>query len=826
MIGGKSRLWSNSTGGEDDSIKKKGRREAQEVVSVGDNSTEESNNVSRCPETGALGSQSKSDSTTEPPSGQSASGDVNLEGGLNITMQPGGEHKSSSDNVTVGPKTADVTANVNIPVQKNPKPPESPASLSTAWYSWAWASSAPKESKSKDGNDSIATSNGSNDNDDDNKRDTKGTNDDATTETNYNRGDITVSNGRNRQDPAITSESHQQFEVKESEDNSVSNTPHTRSDSWYTSIWSLVGSNYSTTTSDPKTDERRLDKPSDNTSDKRTEDISSDKLPTYSTPPDRTPSSISDSESLKDPNVIAGPSGDRSWAFWFRSSTTSDKSADKNQNDLSEQGELAISGTSTESHPRTVKRTEHSPGPEPVNTPVMADTGSSPSIPGQTSRQANQQEQSTQPGEPVNKKPRKVIRPNVVTPSLDESYPLYTNSIRIKSSLSKFSEYVFPRFQDTLKTQYHQHPYRCAPHKIQRVVVFGVHGYFPAKVVRTFLGEPTGTSVKFAREAAESVARWADEKGYDVQIEEIALEGEGRVSHRVDKLYQLLMNWLHLIREADFIYFAAHSQGTPVAVHLLARLVEEGHVENKRLALLGMAGVSLGPMAGLDQKIIMRAISSIENDSLLELFEFQKLESVQSRKYLESLRVIIAHNTKVVFVGSLDDQLVPLYSSICSHVAHPNIYRAVYIDGEDVAPGFISNLLTIALRLRNIGSTDHGVIQQLSGALAGAITGKGHSKIYNESQVYDLTLRYALETTDAGQGVPVKVESEYEIPKPNQNNPYILPWAMRGLVNEARIRTAFSDKLQELYEEFNQWRPESKVLKDVKYRLSPIQSKL
>ncbi|CAN6616306.1 hypothetical protein TRVA0_006S02674 [Trichomonascus vanleenenianus] len=487
-----------------------------------------------------------------------------------------------------------------------------------------------------------------------------------------------------------------------------------------------------------------------------------------------------------------GSSNTGSWALWFGSKGKSGGD-----------GELAVSGTESQDHPQKVTEKEEKELEEEISLP----------------------ERPSQPS-----RVRRPSRPNIVAPDINECFPIYSSGEMLRSSLQKIKDYITPsRPGSPHKTQVHEHLYRSPPHRIRKAVVIGVHGFFPTKMIRSILGEPTGTSVKFANEAAASVERWAQEKGYDIDIEKIALEGEGKVLDRVDKLYELLHNWIDSIIQADFLFFAAHSQGTPVAVHLMARLVEEGYVENTRIALLGMAGISLGPIAGLDQKLVMRAYASIESVSLQELFEFQRVDSFQSRKYLDSLRTIIAHNAKIVFVGSINDQLVPLYSSTCIHVSHPNIYRAIYVDGHEVvAPEFISTLVSLALRLRNIGSTDHGVVRELSGSLAGALRSNGHSKIYDEPRVYDMLLRHALETTDASKYCPVRYDASFKVPRgANSNNPYVLPWSMRGLVAEAISRgEQFTDHLAELYKEYEEWKPDSKVLSDVKYRLGAIQAKL
>ena len=70
-------------------------------------------------------------------------------------------------------------------------------------------------------------------------------------------------------------------------------------------------------------------------------------------------------------------------------------------------------------------------------------------------------------------------------------------------------------------------------------------------------------------------------------------------------------------------------------------------------------------------------------------------------------------------------------------VEHPSIMRAIYIDGPLYQPNdFLTNLIVFAIRLRNAGILDHGLIVQLSEIVAGSIYGAGHSVLYNEVDVY------------------------------------------------------------------------------------------
>jgi len=49
---------------------------------------------------------------------------------------------------------------------------------------------------------------------------------------------------------------------------------------------------------------------------------------------------------------------------------------------------------------------------------------------------------------------------------------------------------------------------------------------------------------------------------------------------------------------------------------------------------------------------------------------------------------------------------------------------------------------------------------------------------------------------------------------------------MRGLLEEEFVRTDLYSEITELIEQFDDWKPSSKVLKDVKFRLEGVRSKL
>jgi hypothetical protein len=126
------------------------------------------------------------------------------------------------------------------------------------------------------------------------------------------------------------------------------------------------------------------------------------------------------------------------------------------------------------------------------------------------------------------------------------------------------------------------------PPKIKKALAIGIHGLFPAPLLRTVIGQPTGTSIRFANHAAAAIQKWASANGSDCEIEKIALEGEGKIAERVDNLWKLLLNWIDHVRNADFILLACHSQGVPVTLMLVAKLIEFGVVASAKIGVCAM----------------------------------------------------------------------------------------------------------------------------------------------------------------------------------------------------------------------------------------------
>jgi hypothetical protein len=262
------------------------------------------------------------------------------------------------------------------------------------------------------------------------------------------------------------------------------------------------------------------------------------------------------------------------------------------------------------------------------------------------------------------------------------------------------------------------------------------------------------------------------------------------------------------------VMVACHSQGVPVAVMLVAKLIQFGCVNAARVGICAMAGVSMGPFAEYKSRWI--------SGSAGELFEFSDPNSKVSEMYQDAVNVILKAGVRWTLVGSIDDQLVSLESSIFAPITHPHIYRAVSIDSKVHAPGFLSHLVGFVLKLRNLGVQDHGLIRELSSPLAGSLySGEGHSRIYDDEAVYDMAVSFALETT-ALLGVAVTKRNV----QTTGANPYILPFALRGILEEDLVRSELRQEVNQLLQQFDDWKPSTKALKDVKFRLEGVRSKL
>ncbi|KAJ4370347.1 hypothetical protein N0V86_009084 [Didymella sp. IMI 355093] len=569
------------------------------------------------------------------------------------------------------------------------------------------------------------------------------------------------------------------------------------------------------------------------------------------------------------------------WAFWYREPARDNTPADgETQKHV---GEVAVFDTPSQSHPEAAQFNEQEQSkadtPEPVkDAPKQKESlvkKSLGSLRGRSRKKATSKDLSSEtsadtpassaPATPTKSSPE---RPPTRTETVPATQPAPKQTVKTRQEPPNL---ILPEFNSTYRLarqptfwkqvrQYFLGAEPLAPHlhinpaplRIKKAVAIGVHGFFPAPIFQRIMGQPTGTSIKFANAAAAAIKEWSEARGYCPEIEQVALEGEGFIAERVNTLWKLLLNWIDHIKSADFVLVACHSQGVPVAMMLVAKLIQFGCIgKDVRVGVCAMAGVNMGPFIEYKTKYF--------GPTAAELFEFSDPNSLVSQMYLAALDEVLRFGVRILYAGSIDDQLVSLESSTFSTLSHPYIYRAVFVDGRVHAPDFLTHLVGFTLKLRNLGLPDHGLIRELSPALAGSLYGgEGHSRVYEDPRVYSLAVSHALETTSlpiapsqrpsssgsfAGIQIPVVGETaasgkakedalklrvkDYATPATAASqNPYFLPWAMRGLLEEDFVKKELGEEVEELLAMFEEWKPQAKQLKEVKFRLEAVRSKL
>lgn len=388
--------------------------------------------------------------------------------------------------------------------------------------------------------------------------------------------------------------------------------------------------------------------------------------------------------------TTTGTTKSSGWSFWSKD-TSKDVTPDKPQE--VEAVEATVTSDSTTTQPTSLE-----PPPESnVNVTKKGSLKVKPSKDGRMKDGAGSAiEATTIPTPPIEPRPADVtaskqlqrILPNQVLPKFEDTFAM-EESPSLLQSLGRLLHYT--------KGPEHNHVSRIKePPRIKRALAIGVHGYFPAPLIRSVLGQPTGTSIRFSNMAAEAIRKYTADHGYTCEIGKIALEGEGRIAERVDLLWKLLLNWMEEIRKADFILVACHSQGVPVSIMLVAKLISFGCVNASRVGVCAMAGVNMGPFSSYRSRWI--------SGSAGELFDFELPFSKVSKEYETALKRALDFGVRISYIGSIDDQLVSLevclsyllllglstnhtwQSSLFSTVAHPYIYRSVFVDGRVHAP--------------------------------------------------------------------------------------------------------------------------------------------
>jgi len=387
-----------------------------------------------------------------------------------------------------------------------------------------------------------------------------------------------------------------------------------------------------------------------------------------------------------------------------------------------------------------------------------------------------------------------------------------------------------------------------------RIVVIGIAGWSPGAVTRTIAGGLPSSSTKFVNMTCSALEKFEEEHGVKFKkITKIPLEGDGTIPRKVSRVHAHLFenkDWVEDLHAADVIFVATHSQGSIVSTHLLDKLIREGHIltprnvdilnttaaaiapggsisvsssRTQKVCCLALCGIHLGPLRYLKTSSLLQPyIQYFENAAARELFEFQDTETETSKEYVKALRTVMDHGAKMVYIASLNDQVVPIYSGLFTAAYHPRILRALYIDGDAYhSSDFLSNLLVLLLRIMNTGLSDSGLLAHLSEATAGTLSGIGHSTPYEELATYSLAVNYLFLAND---GADVRTDLVIEpFNAVNEQNDYEIPWSLRDLIADERVAHLFAEEFAQLKDAFDDWQPRTSILRDIKRKLQPIQ---
>ena len=358
------------------------------------------------------------------------------------------------------------------------------------------------------------------------------------------------------------------------------------------------------------------------------------------------------------------------WAFWSRAG---EKDESETPGGTQRQvGELAVADTPSQSHPEAAQFNEQRKQKAKSTKLGLSaiNNGSSTSLSSASQPQVPLKDAAKLPDTTKSLTDAKVAKnqahPNLVIPSFDESY----SAEYIPSYRERLTTYVAStlRLIDTPSAPKHV-SITPTPPKIKNAIAIGVHGYFPAPLIQKVLGQPTGTSIRFANYASTAIRDWVQTHQPDTpcEIETVALEGEGFIADRVATLWKLMLNWLSHLRQADLILVACHSQGVPVAIMLVHKLLQLGCLSpHAKIGICAMAGVNLGPFADYKSRWLGAGAAA-------ELFEFSRQDSRVSTEYKAALDGVLRHGVRITYCGSIDDQLVSLEVRFLPSTPFPSI---------------------------------------------------------------------------------------------------------------------------------------------------------
>ena len=377
----------------------------------------------------------------------------------------------------------------------------------------------------------------------------------------------------------------------------------------------------------------------------------------------------------------------------------------------------------------------------------------------------------------------------------------------------------------------------------RKISLLGFHGWFPTKLMQKVIGDPRRTSARVVDMLETAILESEPFPPFlegPASIYKFPLQGEGTIEERVEKHFEELekiadiyfhegMSSIQHLKESDTIILGAHSQGAPVAIILLAKLLDAGIInpDKQKISILTVAGIFHGPFPPLRKNLV---VQYVEADAARQLFDLNNPDSKVSRLLSESLNTALRSGVSITCVASWLDQVVPFYSACLLGFEHPNIWRSVHINADHYRPDFLTKLVEIGLKIKNtlpgLGEPEtHMILSQVSDYISGSIYQHAtHSSAYRKIDAYKTALEW-MKLGPNTKNIPIQaVDHVRHRPMQSTVNPYYLPWLFRGWLNNQELLNTplISQDILELQKMYQNWKPDSKLLKDFKFKLEPI----
>ncbi len=320
---------------------------------------------------------------------------------------------------------------------------------------------------------------------------------------------------------------------------------------------------------------------------------------------------------------------------------------------------------------------------------------------------------------------------------------------------------------------------------------------------------------------------------------ELPLSGHGTVDQRVNQYFDTqLQPFVSVLKQADMVLFACHSQGCIVTSLLLEKMVAADMLDTTEqfLGVIAVGGIHHGPYP--DQM-------SDGYSATRELFYLGRPEQPLSQRYLHAVCHLLSTGVKYFVVGSWFDQVVPLFSACLYAIEEPpiatntspspihvasNLCRAIFVSSELFQHDFLSSLVRLCLHVRNMGHESE-VLVHLSGFLRGRLIQRregAHSVVRSNVDVFGHACQWMLAFRGQPTANPFSVSLrssalQYgpffsEVFTHSDHNRFLLYRHVKHLLRLAET-LHLDDELQELRTAFASWKPELKTLQQLHQQL-------